>query len=196
VDVCDGQWRQSVGGDERTAERYVSDRLKNRANFPARSPISPKCIAIAGLLEYDGSRPEKALTRLRRATEFQPSHRDAYRRLGQLYDQRASSRKLFRLTCAPGILRPQIHGFTRSWPTRTVCNLISRQRRKSCRKAVELTPDRPLFSPVTCHGQSGPGAVQPGGGRDAVCDEPTFLAIGRASAAARIRLTSADPLSS
>src|SRR4051794_40021944 len=33
-------------------------------------------------------------------------------------------------------------------------------------------------------------------GRDAVCDEPTFLAIARDNAAARIRLASADPLSS
>jgi hypothetical protein len=39
-------------------------------------------------------------------------------------------------------------------------------------------------------------SIDPQLGLDAVCDEATFLAIARASAAARVRMTSTDPLSS
>jgi len=39
-------------------------------------------------------------------------------------------------------------------------------------------------------------SIDPQLGFDAVCDEATFLAIARASAAARVRMTSTDPLSS
>ena len=44
---------------------------------------------IAGLIEVDAGRPEQALARMLRATEFQPPHPDAYRRLGELYYQRS-----------------------------------------------------------------------------------------------------------
>lgn len=40
---------------------------------------------IAGLLEYDRNQLEQAIARMRRATEFQPPHPDAFRRLGAFY---------------------------------------------------------------------------------------------------------------
>ena len=57
------------------------------AQAELRNPDCAEVHRIAGLLEYDRNRPEQALARMRRATEFQPPHPDAFRRLGQLYYQ-------------------------------------------------------------------------------------------------------------
>ena len=52
-----------------------------------RNPDCAEVHRIAGLLENDRSRPELAIARMRRATEFRPPHPDAFRRLGQLYQR-------------------------------------------------------------------------------------------------------------
>ena len=52
-----------------------------------RNPDCAEVHRIAGLLEYDRNRPEQAIARMRRATEFRPPHPDAFQRLGQLYQR-------------------------------------------------------------------------------------------------------------
>lgn len=42
---------------------------------------------IAGLLEFDRNRQQEAIARELRATEFEPPHPDAFRRLGQFYER-------------------------------------------------------------------------------------------------------------
>jgi serine/threonine protein kinase/tetratricopeptide (TPR) repeat protein len=63
--------------------------LESWSQGELRNPDCAEVHRIAGLLEYDRSRPEQALVRMRRATEFTPPHPDAFRRLGQLYHQRS-----------------------------------------------------------------------------------------------------------
>jgi serine/threonine protein kinase/Flp pilus assembly protein TadD len=52
-----------------------------------RNPDCGPVHRIAGLLEYDQNHIEQAITRMRRATEFQPPNADAFHRLGLLYER-------------------------------------------------------------------------------------------------------------
>lgn len=52
-----------------------------------RNPDCGPVHRIAGLLEYDRNHIEQAITRMRRATEFQPPNADAFHRLGLLYER-------------------------------------------------------------------------------------------------------------
>ena len=110
-----------------------------------RNPDTAEVHRIAGLLEYDRNHPDQALARMRRATEFQPPHRDAYRRLGQLYQlsgqlPEALQAYLKARGIAPGDARIY-QDLARVYSVQSKFAEAA----KALQRAVELAPDRPLY---------------------------------------------------
>jgi tetratricopeptide (TPR) repeat protein len=100
---------------------------------------------IAGLLEYDRNRPEQAIARMRRATEFQPPHPDAFRRLGGLYYQGGQLPEALQAYSEARRLAPKDVRIYQD-----LANLYTAQSNfteavKVLQQAVSLAPDRPLF---------------------------------------------------
>jgi eukaryotic-like serine/threonine-protein kinase len=100
---------------------------------------------IAGLLEADRRRLEQAIARMRRATEFQPPHPDAFRRLGQLF---ARNRQLPEALQAYGEAQRLAPRDARIY--QDLSNLYSAESKfdeasKALQRAVELAPERPIF---------------------------------------------------
>ncbi len=100
---------------------------------------------IAGVLEFDRNRREQALARMRRATEFQPPHPDAYRRLGQLYERSEQFPEALQAYSKAQYLAPQDVRVYQD-----LANIYNEQSKfveasTALLKAVKLAPDRPLF---------------------------------------------------
>src|ERR1019366_2569315 len=68
-------------------DSWKEQAMASLAQAELRNPDCAEVHRIAGLLEFDGSRPEQAIAHMRRATEFRPPHPDAFYRLGQLYQR-------------------------------------------------------------------------------------------------------------
>jgi Flp pilus assembly protein TadD len=110
-----------------------------------RNPDCAEVHRIAGLLEYDRNRPEQAIARMRRATEFLPPHPDAFNRLGQLYQRNGQLPEALQAYNEAQRLDP---GDARIY--QAIANLYTTQSNfveasKALQKAVELAPERPLF---------------------------------------------------
>jgi eukaryotic-like serine/threonine-protein kinase len=100
---------------------------------------------IAGLLEYDGNHPDRAIERLRRATEFQPPHADAFLRLGQVYSLGGQSSEALQAYSEAQRLAPRDVRVYQALATLYTTQSNYTEASKALKQAVELAPDRPLF---------------------------------------------------
>jgi Flp pilus assembly protein TadD len=128
--------------------KLVSWKEEAMASFEQAELRNPDCAEghrIAGLLEYDRSRPEQAMARIRRATEFRPPHPDAFRRLGQLYARNGQLSEALQAYSEAQRLAPRDARMYQD-----LANLYSAQSNfaeasKALQRAVELAPDRQVF---------------------------------------------------
>ncbi|HTQ53170.1 MAG TPA: tetratricopeptide repeat protein [Bryobacteraceae bacterium] len=108
-----------------------------------RNPDCAPVHRIAGLLEYDQNHIEQAITRMRRATEFQPPNADAVHRLGLLYERHGQLFEALQayneaLRLAPHntrIYEDLAHAYTAQSDFAAASAIL--------RRAVDLAPDRP-----------------------------------------------------
>ncbi len=110
-----------------------------------RNPDCAEVHRIAGLLEFDRNRPEQAIARMRRATEFRPPRPDAFDRLGQLYLRNGQLPEALQAYSEAQRLDPRDSRIYRD-----IADLYSTQSNfveasKALQKAVEFAPDRPVY---------------------------------------------------
>ncbi|MCX6591370.1 MAG: protein kinase [Acidobacteria bacterium] len=98
---------------------------------------------IAGLMEMDTGLPERALARMLRATEFQPPHPDAFRRLGEIYYQARQLPEALQAYLEAQRLAPDDVRIYQSLAVLYASQSNLAEASKALVRAVELAPKRP-----------------------------------------------------
>jgi serine/threonine protein kinase/Flp pilus assembly protein TadD len=110
-----------------------------------RNPDCAEVHRIAGLVEYDRNRQEEAIARMRRATEFQPAHPNAFRRLGEFYRQGGQLPEALQAYSEAQRLAPRDVRIYQDLATFYTQQSNLAEAAKALERALELAPDLPLF---------------------------------------------------
>jgi tetratricopeptide (TPR) repeat protein len=126
-------------------DSWKEQAMASLAQAELRNPDCAEVHRIAGLLEFDGSRPEQAIAHMRRATEFRPPHPDAFYRLGQLYQKNGQLPEALQAYSEARRLAPRDARIYRDMASlySSQSNFVEASR--AYQKAVELAPDRPAY---------------------------------------------------
>ena len=137
--------------------QWRAQAMESWAQAELRNPDCAEVHRIAGLLEYDRSRPEQAIAHMLRATEFQPPHPDAFRRLGQLYYQSGRLPEALQAYSESQRLAPGDVRVYQDLATLYNAQSNSPKRPRPWKKRWQMAPDRPRFRKLLAASYQDPG---------------------------------------
>ena len=108
-----------------------------------RNPDCAEVHRIAALLDHDRNRPEQAMARIHRATELQPPHPDAFRRMGQFYQESGQFAEALEAYTEARRLAPEDFRIYQDLGSLYIGHTDFEEASKFFEKAVALAPGRP-----------------------------------------------------